>query len=478
MAAAVRTRATNAWASAISQSSSGFPRVPNPIIHRRRVKRRLALDITALRLRREIWIASALAVVLVSGAFLVAFRFVQPAPPDRLVVSTGPEDSDYHRYGLEYQRILARDGVMLELQSSDGALENIGRLMDPDSGVDVAFFQSGTGFSANAPGVVSLGAIYYEPLWVFYRGAPIADLDGLQGKRIATGPDQSGTRALALQLLAVNAAVLPPTALLGYSGREAAELLQAGQIDAMFYVAPADSPIVQRLMTAKGVHLLSFDRAEAYARRFRYLDRVVLPRGVFDFVGNVPDQDVVLLSPTANLLARDRLHPAIASLLLRAATELHGQGSLLSARGDFPSLRDADFPFSPEAKRYYSSGPPLLQRYLPYWAAVLVDRLWVMVLPFLAVVVPLSRLLPPLYAWRVRSRLYRWYGRLKEIELELEEQRSAQQLATMLERLDDIEEAVSHISMPLSFTENLYNFRGNVDLVRTRVQKQLGHGQG
>lgn len=431
-------------------------------------------DLALLRLRREIRIAIALAAVVVIAAFAVALHFVQPAPPDRIVMSTGRTDGDYHRYGLEYRKILALQGVELELVSSEGALENIGRLMDPAVRVDVAFFQSGTGFAANAPNVVSLGTLYYEPLWVFYRGAPITELHELNGKRIALGAEQSGTRPLALQLLAVNSAVLPPTALLPIPGEQAAGMLESGEVDALFHVAPAESPLVQQLIAAKGVRLLSFDRADAYIRRFPYLTRVTLPRGVFDLVGNVPPRDVVLLAPTANLLARDSLHPALAYLLMRAATTLHGEGSLLSARGDFPALRDADFPYGEQAKRYYKSGPPLLQRYLPYWAAVLVDRLWVMVLPFLAVVVPLSRLLPQLYAWRIRSRLYRWYGRLKEIELELEDQRTTDELEGMLQRLDEIESAVSHIPMPLAYSENLYSFRGNIDLVRGRVRKRLG----
>ncbi len=435
-------------------------------------------DLALLRLRREIRIAIALAAVVVIAAFAVALHFVQPAPPGRIVMSTGRTDGDYHRYGLEYRKILAQQGVELELVSSEGALENIGRLMDPATRVDVAFFQSGTGFAANAPNVVSLGTLYYEPLWVFYRGAPITELHELHGKRIALGPEQSGTRPLALQLLAVNSAVLPPTELLPIPGEQAAGMLESGELDALFHVAPAESPLVQQLIATKGVRLLSFDRADAYIRRFPYLTRVTLPRGVFDLVGNVPPREVVLLSPTANLLARDSLHPALAYLLMRAASTLHGEGSLLSARGDFPALRDADFPYSEQAKRYYKSGPPLLQRYLPYWASVLVDRLWVMALPFLAVVVPLSRLLPQLYAWRVRSRLYRWYGRLKEIELELEDRRTTEELEGMLQRLDEIELAVSHIPMPLAYSENLYSFRGNIDLVRGRVRKRLGDGRG
>ena len=438
--------------------------------------RRLAkiTDVAGARLRREVRIMVALAVALVIAGFALALHFVQPAPPSKIVMSTGRTEGDYYRYGLEYRKLLAKEGVDLQLVTSDGALENIGRLMDPNSGVDVAFFQSGTGFSANAPHVESLGALYYEPLWVFYRGAPIDDLRGLNGKRIAIGPEQSGTRPLALQLLSVNLAVMPPTELLPIPGEQAAGMLERGEVDAILHVAPPDSPLVQRLIGIKGVRLLSFDRAEAYVRRFPFLTSVTLPRGVFNLAGDVPDHDIVLLSPTANLLARDNLHPALAYLLMTAATTVHGEGSLLSPRGQFPALLDAGFPYAEEAVRFYKVGEPWLQRYLPYWMAVLVDRLWVLVLPFIALAVPLSRLVPQLYAWRMRSRLYRWYGRLKEIELELEGEPTEEELHGILKRLDQIETAVSHLPLPLAFSENLYSFRVNLELVRAKARKGLG----
>jgi hypothetical protein len=200
---------------------------------------------------------------------------------------------------------------------------------------------------------------------------------------------------------------------------------------------------------------------------------VVLPRGVYDFARNLPAEDVTLLAPTANLVARSKLHPALAYLLLRAASQVHGEATLISARGEFPVLKDADFPYSEEARRYFRSGSPLLQRYLPFWAANLVDRMWIMLVPILAVAVPLVRLLPPLYAWRVRSRIYRWYAKLKEIEIELDEQQPAEWLGGMLARLDEIELAVNHIPTPLAFSENLYVFRTHIDLVRARVRERL-----
>jgi TRAP-type uncharacterized transport system substrate-binding protein len=363
--------------------------------------------------------------------------------------------------------------VTVELNASQGSLENIGRLTDPAAPDAAGFMQAGTAYAVNAPELVSLGSLYYEPLWVFHRGPELDDLTGLRGKKIAIGPDFSGVRALALQLLAVNDVVLPPTELLPLGGDEAADALIAGRIDAIMLVAPGESPTVQRLVRAPGVRMLSLARAEAYTRRFSYLTRLVLPQGTFDFALDIPSRDVVLISPTANLLVRSDLYPALAYLFLRAATEAHGEAGLFNRRGEFPGTKDADFPLSPEAQRYYASGTPFLQRYLPYWAANLVDRLWVMLLPVFAVAIPLGRIVPQLYGWRVRSRIYRRYARLKEIELQLEQTATQDELKEMLSHLADIEAAVNRMPTPLSYSANLYSFRQHIDMVRARVQQRL-----
>jgi TRAP-type uncharacterized transport system substrate-binding protein len=413
------------------------------------------------------------ATLLALAAFILALRFVEPAPPDRIVMSTSPVDGGYHMFALRYKEILARDGVTLVLRPSAGSQQNVSRLMDEKSDVQVGFLQGGSAFSVNAPHLVSLGSIYYEPLWVFYRGAEVKDFDGLRGHKIAIGPEASGTRALALQLLAVNAAVMPPTELLPDDGKRANKLLLEGSIDALFLVGPPESPLVEELVSAPGIRLLSLARAEAYTRRFPALTKLTLPQGVFDFVKNLPAHDVTLISPTANLLALDTLHPALAYLLMRAASEIHGGAGLLNKAGDFPAPLNSEFPLSDEAKRYYKSGAPFLQRYLPYWAAVLVDRLWITLLPLLALSVPLGRALPAIYRWRVRSRIYRWYAKLKEVELEMDESIGADKLKDLLARLDQIERAVNGINTPLAYADNLYAFRQNVNLVRQRVRAQL-----
>ena len=423
---------------------------------------------------RDLWMVVAPVVVAVLLALFFAFQFVEPGPPDRVAMSTGAPDGGYHMFAQRYKEILARDGVTVDLHISAGSQENVSRLLDEKSDVEVGFFQGGSAFATNAPSLRSLGSIYYEPLWVFYRGAEIRDFGGLKGKRLAIGPEESGTRALALQLLAVNATVMPPTALLPESGLKANEMLLQGKLDAVFMVGPPESPLVEQLVSARGIRLLSLERAEAYTRRFPYLTRLTLPRGVFDFVSNNPTQDVTLVSPTANLLVRDTLHPALAFLLMRAAKEIHGNAGLLNKLGEFPAPLNSEFPLTSEAERYYTVGPPFLQRYLPYWIAVMVDRLWIILLPALALLVPITRIIPPLYRWRVRSRIYRWYARLKELELELDDDPPPEKVNEFLERLDQIEGAVNRINTPLAYSDNLYAFRQNVNLVRQRVRARFG----
>jgi TRAP transporter TAXI family solute receptor len=426
------------------------------------------------KLNRDFLLVALPATLIVLGAFALTLLVMRPAPPSELVMSTGTADGSYHAYATKYRDILARDGVTLRLWPSGGAVENLSRLVDPSAHVDVALIQGGIVSTAppeSTQGLVSLGSVYNEVLWVFYRGEHEIDrLPPLGGKMIAIGADKSGTAALAMTLLEATGIAKPPTTIMKLGGRASANLLLSGGIDAAFFISDPRAPIIQELMHAKAVRLLSFARADAYTHLHFYLTKFVLPQGVFDLTHNIPDRDVVLLGTTANLVVKDDLHPALTYLLLRAAAEVHSAPTMFSGLRQFPAPNDTELPLSPEAARFYKSGSPLLQRYLPYWAANLVDRLVVLLLPALVVLIPAARLLPQLYRWRVRSRIYRWYARLKEIELELAERRNPEELERILERLDKIDDAVHRIETPLAYSENLYVFRQHIDLVRQRAR--------
>jgi TRAP-type uncharacterized transport system substrate-binding protein len=429
-------------------------------------------------LRRDLWIAIVPAALVIGVAFTVTFYFIKPAPPKKIVLAMAQDEGGFRYYARKYQEALAKHGITLELRPTTGSVTSVGLLADENSGVDVSFVQSGTAEGEKAENIVSLGSLSYIPLWVFYRGEPIDDVRALGGKRIAVGPEESGTRALALKLLTINGVDKAPTELFPFTRDEAVEKLKQGQLDAVFLVSPAESPVIKKLTAEPGVHLLSFARAEAYTRRFPFLSKHVLPRGVFDLAADVPAQDVVLVSPTANLVAKDSLHPALAYLLMRTASEIHGSAGMLDRTGEFPAPLEAGFPLSSEARRYYTSGVPFLQRYLPFWAANLVDRLWVMLVPIIAVLVPVVRAVPALFLWRVRRRIFRWYASLKEIEIQLDENPGLEMLEDMVKRLDEAERAVNRIPTPLAYAENLYFFREHIDVVRRRLLRKIADASG
>jgi TRAP transporter TAXI family solute receptor len=424
------------------------------------------------KLNKDLLLIGLPSVALVAGAFALTLLLMRPAPPGEIVMATGVADGSYHAYAQQYRDILEREGVTLHLRPSAGSVENYRLLSDPGGGVDVALVQGGiAGTDGGARNVVSLGAMYYEPLWIFHRGAKQLDrLGPLRGKMIAVGAEKSGTAALAMTMLRSNGIAEAPTTILKIGGRAAANLLLSGGIDAAFFMADARAPLVRELIQAPGVHVLNLKRAEAYTRQHFFLTRLTLPQGVFDLERDVPSADVAMIGTTANLLVRRDLHPALAYLLLRTAAEVHSKPTFFSGVRQFPAPHDPEVPLSEEAVRYYQSGSPFLQRYLPFWAANLVDRLLVLLVPAAVVLLPAMRLLPTLYRWRVRSRIYRWYARLKEIELQLEEHRTADELHRMLKRLDEIEDSVNHINTPLAYSENLYAFRQHIDLVRLRAR--------
>ncbi len=409
-------------------------------------------------------------------AFALAYQFVEPAPAQRLVMATGRADGAYHAFGLRYRERLAEDGIQLELRESAGALDNLQRLRNGE--VDVAFAQGGTALSSEPENAAirSLGSLYLEPLWIFVReDIRGARLDALAGRRVALGAAGSGSRAVA-ELLFADAGVEVDS--LPLSGGEAIDALQRGEADAVSLVAGLNSPSVQRLLALEGVRPMSLQRAAAFTRRHRFLSRVSLPSGALSPSQNSPSEDLLLLAPAAALATRDDLHPALAGLLLLAARDIHASPGLLEAEAQFPSPALVDFPLTEEAERFYRRGPPLLQRYLPFWAAVLVDRLWVMLVPLLGLMLPLSRILPPVYRWRMRKRIYRWYDELQEMDLHAEREPQAADLESGLRRLDEIEREVRGIDVPLSYGQELYMLRQHLELLRSQLRRRLGEVPG
>ena len=413
--------------------------------------------------------------LLVAGAFWLAAQFIKPAPPDKLIVSTGGDGGAYRVFAARYKDVLARYGITLVEKTSAGSTENLQRLRDPGFEVDAALIQGGTARVGEDEDLVSLGDLYYEPLWIFYREAVLHGahtLLDLKGRRVAIGSAGSGTHYLAMELLAANGLDAKNTQLIEDGSLGLLAGLQNGEIDAVFVVGPPQSSLVWSLLYTPGMRLMSLTHAEAYTRRFPYLARLVLPRGAIDLVQDIPPRNIQLISPLATLLVREDTHPALIDLLMQAASEVHGEPGVFQKPGEFPRAGHNGFPLSAEAERYYKSGKPFLQRYLPFWAATLIDRMVVMLLPVLAVMIPLLRFAPQLYGWRGRSRIYRRYGELKFLESEVEEEPGRHTRAEWLKKLDRIDADASSIRTPLAFADMLYTLRQHIDLVREGILRR------
>jgi len=431
-----------------------------------------------MRVLRRLWSQIAIvgpALILVIAGFVVAFQFVEPAPPDRIVMATGPQAGAYHAFGRQYAARFRREGVELELRATAGSRENLRLLEDESSGVTIAFMQGGIGQPENHPDLVSLGSVYFEPLWVFVRGDDqLRRLTSLVGARIAVGGAGSGTRELALFLLAQNGIDERNARLVEIGGDEAARALQDGEVDAAMFVTSVSSETVRGLLDAPGIALMSFEQADAYTRRYRFLSKVLLPMGTVDLARNLPPAPTVLLAPAATLVASPRMHPALIDLALLTMREAHRAGGHLESPGEFPSARYITYPLEPAAQRFYERGPPLLQRYLPFWAANLMDRLKIMILPLVTLLYPLFKILPPAYSWRMRTKVNRWYKQLQAVDDRLRDHAIAREEAN--EILDRIENAVERVSLPAGFAANAYTLRLHIDFLRHKAAKAPAGG--
>ena len=420
-------------------------------------------------------------VLLAAALLALAYLWLQPTPPKHVVLATGVDQGAYSEFGKRYAALLAKHGIRVELRATQGAAENLALLRKGDSGIDLAFVQGGAdeverrGDEPVDIGLRSLGSMFYEPVWLFYRTdsaekllkAPRLDrLVQLAGWRVNIGAAGSGVPNLARRLLDANRIDAATITLLQQPQTPAVVDLLEGKLDAIVLASAPESLMVQMLLQTPGVQLFDFAQADAYTRRFGFLSAVTLPRGVVDLAGDLPAADVHMVAPTATLVAREGLHPALAQLFVQAAQQVHGEPGWFQHKGDFPNARDGERELHAEAQRFYRSGVPWLQRYLPFWLANLIDRMWLALLSIVAVLIPLSRVVPPLVEMRIRSRVFRWYGRLRAIE----SASGARPAATLLTELDEIETLVAQIQVPLSYADELYALKSHIQFVRRRLQ--------
>lgn len=417
---------------------------------------------------RQVALLFAPILIIALAGFFVAFRFVEPAPPKTITMAAGSPTGAYTAYTQRYKTFLAERGIELIVRETAGSLENLDLMRDSASGVSAGFVQGGTG--GGATGILSsLASLFAEPLWIFYRGEEtIRRLDQLAGMHIALGGEGSGTRSLALRLLA-DAGVASEPGWSDLSGDAAADALAAGTIDAAFFVIAADAPVIGRLAAIPGIKLVNLARARGLAQRHRFLTLVTLHRGALNLQLNVPATDILLPAPVANLVARNDLHPTLVSLLMQAAERVHGGGGPFHAAGTYPSAAYLEFPQREQAERYLKRGPPFLQRYLPFWLADLIDRAVVLLIPLLALAFPLFRIFPPFYAWRMKARVNKWYKQVELVEEAFHADPSDSMKQMAQARLREIDRSALKVDVPLNYAHMVYRLRQHIALVSDRL---------
>jgi TRAP-type uncharacterized transport system substrate-binding protein len=382
-----------------------------------------------------------------------------------------PEGTFTAEVAKAYRDRLAHDGIELKLVPTAGAADSLARLRDLQSGISVAILPSGLTSEKESPDLVSLGTLFYQPLWLFYRGNLELTAKSLRGLRISTGPEGSGTRQLSLELLRRVGIIGQNSTLLALTPQESLEKLERGEIDGVVLLGAWESPMVQQMLRHPDLKLASIRRADAFVALYPYLNKLVLPAGVADMVENRPPADVPLLAPKASLIVRGDLHPAIQYLLLGAAAEVHSGPGVFRRAGQFPAPEAEDLPLSGYASQYYKTGSPFLQRHLPFWLAVLVQELLVLLIPALAVLYPSLKYWPALYGWIERRRVYKLYTELKLIESELDSASARERSADISQRLARLEDRVTHLPLPIAFSPLLYGLRRDIGLVRQRIQE-------
>lgn len=419
---------------------------------------------------REMLEATLPSILLISLALFFAYKFIDPAPPRHIVIATSNDDLNYNAFASVYGVYLQKEGITLEVRKTSGDNDNLRLLKDPDSGVDIAFIQDGVAHSEGAGSLLSLGSLYYQPVWIFCRcKAETTHLSALKGKRIAIGYAGNGTHTVVSTLLAESGINASNTKLVAIGGEEASAALHEGKVDAALFVDVANSYIIREMVADKRLHLLSLDTAEAFSRKFSFMHHLTLPEGALDLARNIPHHDVQLVAPTATLVVKESMHPALVYLMMKVISEVHGGPSMFNSKGEFPAAKDTDFPISTQALNFYKSGLPIIDKYLPFWAATFVNRTLIVILPLLALLIPLTKIIPMVYVWLVKRKLFRYYGELRFLDAQLQDIKTAEDVQQCLDKLNDIEAKVVNVKLPVPFSQYAYELRAHIELVRSKL---------
>lgn len=426
----------------------------------------------SIMLRANLWLVPVIAALVAA-----LFYFVAPPPPMHATMSTGGVEGGYAQFAEKLKAELAKEGFELKLVNSKGSRNNAELLLDSNSGINLALMQSGQELEMSheqRKELYNLGAVFQEPLWLFARAdININTLNDLIPLRTAVGSDTGGIRMVLdpmLQASEIDSENLPDT-WHRYNGKKALSELFDKKLDAAFFLGPAESSLIQEAASHPSLQLINFSQAAAYRARLPFITEIEVGQGLLNIATNQPHKDITILSPVAMLMANESFHPALTALILVSAQEVMRTGSLIDAPESWPKNLPHDFATLPEAEYFHNEGLPLLQRFLPFRIASLADRYIILVIPLLVLLFPIFKVAGPIYRWRIRARIYRWYRYLRDVDKRFTNQTLPEHIDDEIQRLSDLQNELATVEVPLSYTSELYELHLHVGFVLERLQQ-------
>ena len=409
--------------------------------------------------------------LILAAALVVFFGSRDLIPPKELTFAAGTKDGGYWQLAKRYQNILARDGIRMEILETGGAVENARLLREGKA--EAGFLQGGV------PGpetIESLGAVFFEPIMLFARAdADVPSNPALwSGLTIAAGGEGSGTRAVMVKF--ARAAQIPPGAnrYVSIGQKAAAEALAAGEVDLAFFIAPIEAQYLTRLLRSPEHKVVRIDYVEAISARLAQSQVVHLPPGGVTMTPAIPAERIGALAMVAQLVALDTLHPSLVDRLVEAARTIHSHRDIITADRQFPSMTDVTTRQNSYAHKLLRDGTSPLSDYLPYWVVAQINRFVILLVPVVVLLLPMLRIVPRLYAWRMRRRIYRYYKDIKAIDAKVRDQDDLAVLEGLDGELAAIDRKLADLPLPLPYSENSYTARLHIDLVRKRIRDRLG----
>ncbi|WP_372367587.1 TAXI family TRAP transporter solute-binding subunit [Candidatus Uabimicrobium sp. HlEnr_7] len=401
-----------------------------------------------------------------------SLKLLSPPLPKKITIASGNSSGAYYKFAHKYKRYFAKQGIELKILETAGSVENF-QLLENNK-ADIAFIQGGT-TNGKTENITSIMSVYYEPLWVFLRqDLKAQSLVELKGMKIGIGQPRSGTQFVANQLLKINDITPQNSQLKEVGFAKAAEMLQQKKLDAAFFISSPKSSVIQQLFTKSDISLMSFRRYRAYARNFLFIKDINIYEGMLNLTKNIPAKDKVIISTVATIATNKNIHPAVVQLLLQTANKIHSKRSILEESQEFPSLQYLELPAHESAQRYFQNGPNFLYTYLPFWLANLLYRLALFLFSMLTIIIPLSKIIPALIAWRTNRKIGLWYKKLLRMKLEAENSKNKKKLkAEITELKKNIEES----NVPIMFKKDFYTLQLHIYLLEEQINgKKNQHG--